>query len=130
MSLANAWCYTKTVIDWPKFEQATHNQYRVVSCRPYSDKKGVLPDGISLTLQVVKDDYDYGVNKEGKARENNIYQNFDVTVLSRSTAVKKGDFVQLLDFDSEHSFAIGFDLILRFRGMKVLQIQAGTKPNA
>ncbi|MBQ2884811.1 MAG: hypothetical protein IJE43_13710 [Alphaproteobacteria bacterium] len=84
MSIINSWNFTRTVIDWEKFSQATHNQYRVVSSRPYVDKKGVLPNGVNLTLQVIKDDFDYGVDKEGKPRENNLFQNFDVTVLNNN----------------------------------------------
>lgn len=126
MSLVNTWFFTKTLIDWSAIEKATHNQYRVVSVRPYIDKKGKLPDGVSLTLMVLKDDFDYGVDKNGHPRENNLFQNFDVTVLNKKQSVKKGDIVRLLDFDSEHSFAIGFDLLLRFKNFEVIQAQ-GTK---
>jgi len=121
MGIANSWNFTKTVIDWDKFAQATHNQYRVVSARPYKDKKGLLPDGVTLTLTVMKDDFDYGVDKNGNARENNLYQNFEATVLSDKINVKKGDMVQLLGFDAEHSYVINFDMLLRFKDAKVLQ---------
>ena len=77
----------------------------VVSARPYVDKKGKLPNGVSLTLQVVNDDFDYGVDKEGKPRENNLFQNFDATVLNDKIDVKKGDMVRLLGFDAENSYA-------------------------
>lgn len=134
MSIINSWNFTRTVIEWEKFAQATHNQYRVVSSRPYKDKKGVLPDGISLTLQVIKDDFDYGVDKDGNPRENNLFQNFDVTVLNNKIDVKKGDIVQLLNFDEEHSFAIDFNLLLRFKDAKVLKpvstAQGVARPNA
>lgn len=124
MSLVNTFLFTKTVIDWEAFAKATHNQYRVVSARPYTDKKGALPEGYTLTLMVLKDDFDYGVDKHGVERENNIFQNFDVTVLNRNNPVKKGDMVRLKDFDAEHSFAIGFDLLLRFRDYEVIPAQA------
>jgi len=134
MSIINSWFFTKTVIEWPVFEQATHNQYRVVSVRPYIDKKGKLPNGTSLTLQVIKDDFDYGVDKEGKPRENNLFQNFDATVLNDKIDVKKGDMVQLLGFDAENSYVIGFDMLLRFKDAKVLHPQTPSqgvvKPNA
>lgn len=110
MSIANSWNFIRTLFDWDKFAKVTHNQYRVVSSRPYKDKKGILPDGVSLTLQVIKDDFDYGVDKDGKQRENNLYQNFDVTVLNNKIDVKKGDIVQLLDFDESHSYVINFDV--------------------
>lgn len=134
MSIANSWNFTRTVIDWDKFAQATHNQYKVVSSRPYKDKKGILPDGVSLTLQVVKDDFDYGVDKDGNSRENNLFQNFDVTVLNEKIDAKKGDMIQLLDFDEEHSYVIGFDMLLRFKDAKVLKpipaAQGVARPNA
>jgi len=115
MSLINTWFFTKTVIDWEAIQKATHNQYRIVSVRPYVDKKGVLPEGYTLTLMVLKDDFDYGQDKNGQIRESNLYCTFDATVLNRKIAVKKGDMIRLLDFDDEHSFAIGFDLLLRFK---------------
>lgn len=134
MSIINAWNFTRTVIDWEKFAQATHNQYRVVSTRPYTDKKGVLPNGVTLTLQVIKDDFDYGVDKDGKPRENNLFQNFDVTVLNDKVDAKKGDMVQLLNFDAEHSFVIDFNMYLRFKDAKVLRpqtpVQGVARPNA
>lgn len=129
MSIINNWAYSRQVIDWPKLKSATRNKFRVVSVREYVDKKGILPEGYTLTLMVMYDDFDYGVDKNGKPRENNVFQTFDVTVLNRKHPVKKGDFVALLDFDSEHSFVINFDLILRFKDYEVLQNQT-VKPNA
>lgn len=127
MSIVNSWNFTRTVIDWDKFARATHNQYRVVSSRPYKDKKGVLPDGVSLTLQIIKDDFDYGVDKNGNPRENNLFQNFDVTVLNNKIDATKGDMVQLLDFDAEHSYVINFDLLLRFKNAKVVKPNLATQ---
>lgn len=125
MSLVNTWKFTRTVIDCDKFIKATHNQYRVVSVKEYVDTKHrILPDGYILTLKVLKDDLDYGIDKNGVQRENNEDQNFDATVLNRNHKIKKGDYVSLLDFDAEHSYAIGFDLILRFKDYKVLQTQS------
>lgn len=129
MALINTWFFTKTVIDWGAIEAATHNQYKVVSVRPYQDKKGKLPDGITMTLMVIKDTYDYGNSKDGKSRENNLYQNFEATVLNRNHAPKKGDTIKLIGFDSENSFAINFDLILRFADMEIIQTH-GAKSNA
>ena len=120
MGIVNAFMFTNTVIDADKFLNATHNRYRVVSVRPYVDKKGVLPEGFNLTLQVLKDDMDYGIDKDGKVRENNLYQNFDVTVLSRQVEPKKGDMIKLSGFDSENSYVIGFDLLMRFRNIEVI----------
>lgn len=121
MGIVNSFKFTKTVFECDKFLSATHNQYRVASVRPYVDKKGVLPDGYNLTLTILKDDFDYGIDKNGNPRENNVYQNFDVTILNRNHEVKKGDYVRLLDFDEEHSYVLGFDLLLRFQDCEVLQ---------
>lgn len=128
MSLINTFVFTRTVIDWPKLAQATGNCFRVVAIRDYKDKKGILPDGVTMTLTVLRDTMDYGIDKKsGKPRDNNVYQNFDVTVLKPVT-VKKGDKVRLLDFDEEHSYAIGFDLLLRFKDCEVLPV--GSKNDA
>ena len=35
MSIANSWNFIRTLFDWDKFAKVTHNQYRVVSSRPY-----------------------------------------------------------------------------------------------
>jgi hypothetical protein len=123
MAILNSYQFVHTVIDWEKFAQATKNQYRVVTSRPYSDKKGILPNGYTVTLMVMKDDFDYGVDKNGNARESNLYNTFDVTVLSRHTPLKKGDVISLVDFVQEHSYALNFDLILRFKDYKILQPQ-------
>lgn len=130
MPIINTHALTRTVILIEKFLKGTGNKYKVVSARPYSDKKGVLPDGYALTLKVLADTIDYGIDKDGSVRENNEDQNFDVTVLARHTPVKKGDYVSLKDFDDEHSFAIGFDLILRFKDYEKLdsaKIEGTTK---
>lgn len=129
MALVNTWFFIKHVIDWEQIKKATGNKYRVVSVRPYVDKNGVLPDGINLTLTVLEDNFDYGLDKEGVPRENNLYQNFDATVLNRNHKVKKGDIVELVDFDAEHSFAINYDMLLRFKDLKVISVPAA-KGNA
>lgn len=129
MALINTFFFTRNIIDAEKFLKATRNNYKVVSARPYNDKKGKLPDGVTLTLMVVADDFDYGKDKQGQPRENNLYQNFDVTVLNRKHTFKKGDMVRLVDFDAEHSYAIGFDLLMRFKDAELIHPQ-GVKPHA
>lgn len=129
MSIINSWVYTRTVIDIDKFLDATGNQYRVVSSNPYTDKKGVLPDGYTYTLTVMKDDFDYGIDKQGNPRDNNIGQNFNVTILNRNRRAVKGDIIRLKNFDSNHSYAVNFELILRFNDYELLK-PIGTKPNA
>lgn len=128
MALINTWEFTHTVVNGDAILEATRNEYRVVSVRQYVDKKGKLKDGYTLTLMVLYDDHDYGVDKNGVPRENNVFQTFDVTVFSRAHDVHKGDYVRLIDFDEEHSYAINFDLILRFRDYEVLPGQTGGKP--
>ena len=130
MALINTWCFTRTIILWDVLAEATHNKYRVVSVRKYTDKKERLPDGYTLTLMVLKDDYEYGVDKNGEPRETNLYQSFDVTVLNRNKEVQKGDIVELVDFDSQNSYAIGFDLLLRFNDMNVIKPGTGGKTDA
>lgn len=124
MALTNTWFYTKTIIDWKKLEASTGNKFRVVTSRPYTDKKNKLSNGYTITLMVLEDSADYGIDKKtGLQRDNNQLQNFDVTILSDSKpAPKKGDYISLSDFDSENSFAIGFDLILRFRDFQKLKV--------
>lgn len=121
MSLINTFVFTRTIVDGNKILEATSNQYRVVAFREYRDKKGILPDGYTVTLTVLKDTYDYGVDKDGKPRDNNLYQTFDVTVLNRNITLNKQDIVSLIGFDEEHSYAIGFDLLLRFKDLKVIK---------
>ena len=124
--MVNSFAFTRTIFDAESFLEATHNQFKVVSVRSYTDKKGILPNGYNLTLLILKDDYDYGVDKDGNMRENNEYQNFDVTILTDKKTVKKGDIVKLLDFDSEHSYVIKYELILRFKDFEVLKTAKST----
>lgn len=129
MPLTNTYVYTETIIKIDELLKAFRNQFRVVTSRPYSDKNGKLPDGYVYTLLVLHDDMDYGKDKKGNQRDNNQYQTFDVTILNREHVAKKGDTIKLIGFDSEHSYAIGFDMLLRFTDIQILQPQ-GAKPNA
>lgn len=114
MSLINIFAFTETLIKADAILNATGNKYKIVSVREYTDKKGKLPDGYNLTLKVLQDNFDYGIDKDGNPRESNEDQNFDVTVLSRHTKLKKGDYISLKDFNSDNSYYIDFNLILRF----------------
>lgn len=129
--MKGTYIYTKTTVLGEKFLQNTGNKYRVVGQRPYHDKKGELPDGVVLTLLILEDTGDYGVDKNtGKPRENNELVNFDAYVLNGKDYLdlKKGDLVELIDFDEELSFAIGFDLIMRFKDVrKIVPKQAVAK---
>lgn len=119
MALINTWKFTNTIIDWDLMKKGMGNEFKVVSVRDYTDKKGVLNSGYTLTLLVLEDCIDYGFDKEGNIRENNQYQTFQVTVLNRDVKPKKGDIIELLNFDSNNSFVIGFDLLLRFSNIRI-----------
>lgn len=119
----------KTKIDIEPFLMVTRNTYKVVSARLYSDKKGKLPEGYNLILQIIYDDNDYGLDKNGEPIENNLFQNFDATILTRKHQIKKGDTIRLIDFDDEHSYLINYNLILRFRDCEVINQQAQVKQN-
>lgn len=130
MSLDNTHLLTHTVFHAEEFLKATGNYYKVVGTRPYTDKKKLLPDGIKLTLMVMQDSFDYGVDKNGVPLEDNSFHTFDVTILDpKHPEIKKGDMVSLIGYDEEHSFVIKYDMILRFKGVKVIQPQ-GVKPHA
>ncbi|WP_026524149.1 hypothetical protein [Butyrivibrio sp. MB2005] len=131
MALQNLYKFARTVIDADKLLEAFHNEMLVVACRDYSDKKGVLKDGKTLTLQVLYDDTDYGINKKtGKPIQDNVMQNFDVTVLGCDTDFQRGDKVALFDFDEEHSYYIDNNLILRFNSCKKLSSTGASGGNA
>ena len=130
MGLLHFWKYTKTVVDGESFQKATRNTYRALGSRPYSDRKGVLPNGRTYTLQVLYDDMNYGVDKKtGMQRETNKMQVFDVTVFNTRNDIKCGDIVKLIGFDQANSYSINFNQILRFKDIQVVP-QQGNKPNA
>lgn len=120
MSIINPWVYTRQVIDMEKFLKATRNTYQFVAQKPYQSKKNPEDKGVVATLLVTHDDMDYGVDKEGRKRENNVLNTFDVTVLNGQPALpfKKGEKVSLVGFLPEKSYAIGFDLLLRFADIR------------
>ncbi|MEW4100737.1 hypothetical protein Q0N85_16860 [Bacillus altitudinis] len=118
MPIANAWAFTETQFKAAEFLNNTGNVFRLVSQRPYVSKKDPNEKGITLTLQITKDNTDIGVDKRtGFKRDNNILNTFDVTVLNNQERldIQKGEYLSLVDFIPEKSFVIGFDLILRFR---------------
>lgn len=121
MPIQNAWVYTQTRFDAEKFLKKTHNIFIFVSAKPYQSKKIPEDNGTTLTLSIMHDDMDYGVDKNtGKKRDNNVLNTFDVTILNGKSEVpfKKGDKVSLVGFIPEKSYVIGFDVLLRFRDVK------------
>lgn len=121
--LKNTFIFTKTIINGEELKKNFGNEFLFVSRRPYSDKKGVLPNGFQATLQVLKDSNDYGVDKNGNVRDNNLLETFEVTILDGTdgTQFSKGQKVKLGKFNSDASFAIGFDLIMRFDSMEAFK---------
>lgn len=96
----------------------------MVSQRPYASKKNPQDIGVSLTLQVVKDTGDYGLDKHtGMKRDNNVFNTFDVTILNRVQHIdaQKGDIIRLGEMITEKTFIIGFDLILRYKNVQVIK---------
>ena len=120
MPIINSWVYTQTQIDAKKFLEATENEYLFVAQKSYQSKKDPDDKGSTLTLSIIHDNMDYGVDKNGHKRDNNLLNTFDVTILNGQSEVpfKKGDKVSLVGFIPEKSYVIGFDLLLRFRDVK------------
>lgn len=124
MPLQNTWIYTKTTFDDQKFKANTSNQFILVSQRPYNSKKNLQDVGVSLTLQVAKDDGDYGVDKKtGMKRDNNVLNTFDVTILNNVQRLdaQKGDIIRLGELLDDKTFIIGFDIILRYKNVQVIK---------
>lgn len=121
MALQNSWVYTQTQFDAETFLKATRNIFLFVSAKPYQSKKIPEDNGTTLTLSIMHDDMDYGVDKKtGQKRDNNVLNTFDVTILNGKSEVpfKKGDKVSLTGFIPDKSYVIGFDVLLRFRDVK------------
>ena len=118
--IQNSWVYTQTKFDAEKFLEATGNEYLYVTQKPYQSKKNPDDKGFTLTLSIIHDSMDYGVDKNGRKRDNNGLSTFDVTILNGQSVLpfKKGDRVSLVGFIPEKSYVIGFDLLLRFRNVK------------
>lgn len=126
MPIANAWVFTETKFKSDEFLNSTGNIFRMVSQRPYVSKKDPNEKGITLTLQITKDNTDYGVDKKtGFERDNNILNTFDVTILNNQDRldIQKGEYLSLVEFMPEKSFVIGFDLILRFKDVEKVNVK-------
>lgn|SRR5699024_5079514 len=126
MPIANAWVFTETNFRSEEFLNNTGNIFRLVSQRPYVSKKNPDEKGVTLNLQITKDDTDYGVDKKtGIKRDNNILNTFEVTILNgkEHLEIQKGEYLRLVDYIPEKSFVIGFDLILRFKDVEKVNVQ-------
>lgn len=120
MPIQNSWVYTRTEFDAVKFLKATGNVYQLVSQRPFCSKKNPDEKGVLVTLLITHDDTDYGVDKQGKNRDNNVLNTFDVTILNGESSLpfRKGEKVSLGNYLPEKSYVIGFDLVLRFDSIR------------
>jgi len=116
MAIQNSWVYTQTTFNAEDFLKATRNVYQFVSQKPFQSKKNPEDKGVTVTLLVIHDDKDYGTDKNGRKRENNVLNTFEVTILNGKAELpfKKGEKVALVGFLPEKSFVIGFDVLLRF----------------
>lgn len=123
MALQYVFMYTSTTFDDQKFKINTGNQFMLVMQRAYSSKKQPEDVGVVLTLQVLKDTGNYGVDKRtGLPRDNNALNTFDVTVLNGAQTLdaKKGDIIRLGEFIPSKSFVINFNAILRYKNVQVI----------
>lgn len=120
MSIVHPWMYTRTTFDSNDFKKATRNLYQFVGQKPYQSKKHPEDKGVTVTLLILHDDKDYGVDKNGNKRDNNVLNTFDATILNGETVLpfKKGDKVSLGNLVPEKTFVIGFDLLLRFDSIR------------
>ncbi|MCJ0933162.1 hypothetical protein MST22_18575 [Virgibacillus halodenitrificans] len=126
MSIENAWVFTETNFKAEKFLNNTGNVYKFVSQKPYVNKKDSNEKGVTLSLSIVKDDTDYGSDKNtGLPRENNILNSFTVTIMNNKDRIdaQKGDYLRLVDFIPDKSFVFGFDLILRFKDVEKVKVK-------
>lgn len=129
MPIQNAYRYSVTKINIDQFFRDTLNEYLVVSQRPYRGKtdldgKIIIEPGANITLQVITDISEPVIDKKtGEIKENNELETFEVTIegCQYPLPLKKGDKVSLGDFDEENSYYINYNLILRFRKIKLIE---------
>jgi hypothetical protein len=120
MSIQNSWIFVKSLFDSKMFLEKTRNTFQFVNQKPFVSKKHPEDVGVLTTLLIMYDDMDYGVDKKGNKRDNNVLNTFEVTILNGQTELpfKKGDKVSLVGYIPEKSYVIGFDVLLRFKDIK------------
>ena len=130
--MVNASPYVKTLIDWAGMDKDWGHTYMLVSQRPYKGKpEAGLAPGATVTLPIMQDAHDYGVDKSGRPRDNNALETFSVTIVGCSYPLPftKGDKVKLDGFMPDASYYIDYSLILRFSSIeKVQQTPAQAAP--
>ena len=116
--------YIRTVIDWDSMACDWGGSFIFVSQRPYKGKtEAGLAPGATVTLQIVKDAHDHGVDKSGRPRDNNALETFSATIVGCTYPLPfaKGDKVKLDGFLPDSSYYIDFSLILRFSSIEKAQ---------
>ena len=116
--------YVRTVIDWAAMDKDWGGSYIFVSQRPYKGKaEASLAPGATVTLQIMQDAHDHGVDKAGRQRDNNTLEVFSATIVGCTYPLPfaKGDKVKLGGFMPDASYFIDFSLILRFSSIEKAQ---------
>ena len=116
--------YVRTVIDWTAMDKDWGGSYTFVSQRPYIGKaEASLAPGATVTLQIMQDAHDHGVDKAGRQRDNNALEVFSATIVGCTYPLPfaKGDKVKLGGFMPDASYFIDFSLILRFSSIEKAQ---------
>ena len=123
--------YVRTVIDWTAMDKDWGGSYTFVSQRPYkgNPEAGLAP-GATVTLQIMQDAHDHGVDKSGRQRDNNTLEVFTATIVGCTYPLPfgKGDKVKLGGFLPDASYYIDFSLILRFSSIEKVQTPAQAAP--
>lgn len=129
--MINTYKFYKKIVLGELFLKNTGNRYRFVNQKTY--KKDGEIKGVKLTLRILKDDTDYGVEEDGSPRGNNIGENFEVTILNGKPKadLEKEDVVALIGFREDDSFVFddGFKLLMRFDDYKKIEIQNNSGKN-
>ncbi len=116
----NSMSYVRTSFDANAFLEDTENEFRLVSQRPFTDSNGKIgKQGVVATLMIIHDHADHGIDRAtGRKRDNNVFQTFDVTILTGETVlpVEKGEVISLQGYRPDCSYVIDYSVILRFDG--------------
>lgn len=131
--IRNGYQYVQTNILMDKFLKDTRNEYRIVGQRAYKGKpEANLDPGTTFTLMIMHDDSEPIFDKKtGVQKDNNTFENFDVTVpgCKYPAPFKKGDFVRLDGFMEDVSYYVDYSFILRFRKIEKIAPQNAKKEN-
>lgn len=62
--MENPWVYKREIILGDEILKSFRNIFEVVTVKKFASKSGKLPPALKLTLRVLYDDKDYGIDKE------------------------------------------------------------------